>query len=63
MGYKPSDLPESQSAALETIALPIYPELSEQQLRHVADSIIAFLQMGKSGAFVEPKGAVLAGVR
>jgi dTDP-4-amino-4,6-dideoxygalactose transaminase len=36
------DFPESERAALETLALPIYPELQEAQLRHVVTSIAEF---------------------
>jgi dTDP-4-amino-4,6-dideoxygalactose transaminase len=42
LGYRPEDCPESARAAGETLALPIYPELSEAQLQHVVDSIAAF---------------------
>jgi dTDP-4-amino-4,6-dideoxygalactose transaminase len=44
LGYKTGDLPESEKAALETIALPIYPELTDEQLDTVAATIIAYLQ-------------------
>jgi dTDP-4-amino-4,6-dideoxygalactose transaminase len=36
------DFPESERAAKETLALPIYPELAEAQLQHVAASIAEF---------------------
>jgi dTDP-4-amino-4,6-dideoxygalactose transaminase len=42
LGYKTGDLPESERAALQTIALPIYPELRPEQLQHVVDSIAKF---------------------
>ncbi len=42
LGYRPEDCPESARAANETLALPIYPELGEQQLQYVVDSIAAF---------------------
>lgn len=44
LGYKPGDCPESMKAAAETIALPIYPELSEAQQQHVVDSVARFVQ-------------------
>jgi dTDP-4-amino-4,6-dideoxygalactose transaminase len=43
LGYQPLDCPESARAARETLALPIFPELTEQQLQHVVDSIAIFI--------------------
>lgn len=42
LGYAAEDLPESHAASKETLALPIYPELSDAQRRYVVDSIAAF---------------------
>lgn len=44
LGGKPGDLPHSEAAALETIALPIYPELTADQKRHVATTVINFVR-------------------
>jgi dTDP-4-amino-4,6-dideoxygalactose transaminase len=41
LGHKAGDYPLAEQAAAETLALPIYPELSETQLQYVVDSIIA----------------------
>ena len=43
LGYEPMDCPESARAAKETLALPIYPELTEAQLQYVVDSIAEVL--------------------
>jgi dTDP-4-amino-4,6-dideoxygalactose transaminase len=42
LGYKPGDCPESERAAQETLALPIYPELTTTQLQYVVDTIARF---------------------
>jgi dTDP-4-amino-4,6-dideoxygalactose transaminase len=43
LGYAPGSLPETESAANETIAIPIYPELTPPQLEHVVGTIVTFL--------------------
>ena len=43
LGYVPQDCPESARAARESLALPIFPELKEEQLQHVVDSIGTFV--------------------
>lgn len=42
LGCAKGSLPESEKAALETLALPIYPELSDAQAAHVVDSVAQF---------------------
>ncbi len=42
LGHRKGDFPESEKAALETIALPIYPELTDEQAAHVVDTIREF---------------------
>ena len=42
LGYKPGDLPESERAALESVALPIFPELREDEQRRVVQGIAEF---------------------
>ena len=42
LGHREGDFPESERAAQETLALPIFPELREDQQRHVAAQIAAF---------------------
>jgi dTDP-4-amino-4,6-dideoxygalactose transaminase len=46
LGYKGGDLPESERAAEETLALPIYPELSQEQQEYVVDQIKTFYERG-----------------
>ena len=42
LGYKEGDFPESESAARETFALPVYPELSREQQVYVVEAIKSF---------------------
>jgi dTDP-4-amino-4,6-dideoxygalactose transaminase len=42
LGYKKDDFPETERAARETLALPIYPEISREARGHVVDSIAEF---------------------
>ena len=42
LGYKEGDFPESEAAAKDTIALPAYPELTEEQQVYVVESIKSF---------------------
>ena len=42
LGHQPGDFPEAEAAAAETLALPMYPELTDAAQRHVVDSIAAF---------------------
>jgi len=39
LGHEPQDFPESLRASRETLALPIYPELTETQLQYVVDTV------------------------
>jgi dTDP-4-amino-4,6-dideoxygalactose transaminase len=50
LGHKAGDFPKSESAANETLALPIYPELSEAQLRYVVDCVRDFFGKLSSGS-------------
>jgi len=40
--HAPGDFPQSERAAAETLALPVYPELTQTQLAHVVASVADF---------------------
>jgi dTDP-4-amino-4,6-dideoxygalactose transaminase len=42
LGYAEGAFPESERAAAQTLALPIYPELAREQLQYVVDTIAGF---------------------
>jgi dTDP-4-amino-4,6-dideoxygalactose transaminase len=42
LNYKKGDFPAAEHAALHTVALPIYPELSDDQMEYVVGKIKAF---------------------
>jgi dTDP-4-amino-4,6-dideoxygalactose transaminase len=42
LGYSQGDFPESEKAASETLALPIYPELRPEQQDYVVEKIKEF---------------------
>lgn len=44
LGYKEGDLPESERAANEVLSLPIYPELTDTQIKSVVSSLTEVVQ-------------------
>jgi dTDP-4-amino-4,6-dideoxygalactose transaminase len=42
LGYRDGDFPETERAARETLALPIYPEISRATQKYVVDAICEF---------------------
>ncbi len=42
-GHKAGDLPHSESDAREVLSLPMYPELTEEQARHVVQALSSAL--------------------
>jgi dTDP-4-amino-4,6-dideoxygalactose transaminase len=43
LGHQPGDYPNAEQASRETLALPLYPELSDEQQRYVVGCIRQFL--------------------
>jgi dTDP-4-amino-4,6-dideoxygalactose transaminase len=44
LGYQPGDFPQAEAAARESLALPVYPELTEAQQHYVVAQIGEFYQ-------------------
>ena len=44
LGYRPGDLPETERACEEVLSLPIYPELTAEQMEYVAQQLAKAVQ-------------------
>jgi dTDP-4-amino-4,6-dideoxygalactose transaminase len=42
LGGRPGDFPVAEQACQEVLALPVYPELADEQIRYVAETINTF---------------------
>ncbi|RKY09472.1 MAG: transcriptional regulator [Planctomycetota bacterium] len=42
LGYKQGDFPNAEEAANEVLALPVYPELTDEMKDYVADTVLSF---------------------
>jgi dTDP-4-amino-4,6-dideoxygalactose transaminase len=52
LGHKPGDFPEAERQAARVLSLPMFPELSDEQIARVAEALHAFSVSGLSAAHV-----------
>lgn len=45
LGYKPGDFPDSEQAQEQVLSLPMYPELSQEQIEEVVSEVDKFLKV------------------
>ena len=49
-GHKAGDFPASERAAAETLALPLYPEITAGSIAEVVEAVTAFFSGRAAGA-------------
>lgn len=49
LGYRSGDLPETDRATQEVVALPIFPNLSAEEQQYVVDHMAAFFRNASGG--------------
>ncbi len=57
LSYKPLDFPVATKLEKEIISLPMYPELSEEKIKYVAESIHLFYKNTKKTEFMISKSS------
>ncbi len=45
LGYKTGDFPEAETAASNSLAIPVYQDLTEAQIKFVVDNIKEFITL------------------
>ena len=44
LGYRQGDFPETEAACREVLSLPMFPELTEEEIRYIADQLLKFFE-------------------
>ena len=61
LGWRTGDLPHTEQAAAETLALPIFPELTAAEQRTVVGRITEFFHTARSAAATKPAAETIRG--
>ena len=62
LGYSPGSLPETEAAVQEIVSLPMYPELTLDEVTYVCETIREFIRAEKERGPRESRSAVVRGV-